>query len=453
MDGKKRKPTSLITVPGVWKDTNGRPFMIDKSNENKYAAGNYDGHLDQTMLALLGVKVMDERGFYDEMMKVLRKDPGSFLKKKSQEWHASLARALSNLPSLSYFQSLPIIPLSDGTWVAASSIRHTFIHLPSDDPAVKIPSGIEIPIVDAEAAADLDRNQLFIRLGILQLEIDHIKSAIIQTHSNPEFKPDALLPTQLVSHAEFMFQNRESDETSPLQLWMASDLGSCRRGTAMYLPSKLPSAASNILPRGAQHTYGFLHPMYLEAGGSAKTEWLKFLRDRLGITTYPRMQARSSLTTIQSDAVHEDFQLIITRLPSQKWLTVLKDGWEFYRSSLEHQSAAVVRFLRTRKVNCTGSPMTEQLCRTYAPINRLTKDFGSVAPFLDIPDANDPNWEPLLDALLVNRNADFNFYLACLRGAKKTGTTPVELIRRIMHELEDECSLASQDRNLAYLLQ
>ncbi|KAM6529162.1 hypothetical protein FALCPG4_007308 [Fusarium falciforme] len=51
--------------------------------------------------------------------------------------------------------------------------------------------------------------------------------------------------------------------------------------------------------------------------------------------------------------------------------------------------------------------------------------------------------KPLLKLLGVKVEADFDFYLASLRHAKNTGNGSVELIRRLMHELEEHGNSSS----------
>ncbi|PKS05647.1 hypothetical protein jhhlp_008166 [Lomentospora prolificans] len=444
IDGRKRKPESLVVVPHYWKDHSGRPFMATKGSSSKFAAGNYEYNSDRAYLNLLGVKFMDEALFYSEMAAVLSNDPASFLATKSKDWHTSFANSIAGIQNKTRWMSLPIIPLSNGKWVAANASPNG-IHFPSSAPELAIPPGIVMHVVDAQAAADPSRRKLYESLHVTELKHIHIVEAIITTHCSAEFKPDALPPSALVSHARFLFNAQGKDgEADPYRsrnlhrnLWIASDLGPCRKGDHMYQPSNAAGAASTILPKGANQQYGFLHPDYLEPNDEKRLEWFAFLRDTLGVNIYPRIKGVHWTSSPSKESVHDDFHLIMNTYPSRKWLTLLRDGWGYYKTFFGCDAPGLTGYMKTCKVDCTGSPSSLPISQTYIPTPRVVKEFGSVAPFLDIHDPQDPRWESLLEVLTVRRGDDFGFYLDCLRGTKRTGTATTDFVRRIMHELED----------------
>ena len=433
--GRKKKPASLIMIPTAWRDPSGRPFMVHRSNKNNLLAGQYDVENDCHCLNVLGVKSMDDYLFHKEMAKVLRGNPASFLRNKTKEWHASFARALVAMIILPGSE-LPLIPLRNGKWVSS---RLGVSYFPNIKSVSTIPEGIDMNIVDPEAAADPDRRKLFVRMGVKDLEDHHISAAIRDTHLDSKFKPDGLRPDVLVSHAEFLFRTRLKDDRKSFHIWMAADLGFCRKSDTMYLPLDVPGAASNVLPKGAHQKYGFLHTTYLKAGGSNKKLWFDYLQNYHNVSVYPRLFNGSPGIEYccPEELVHADFKLILQGSLSQRCLILLREGWEFYKQWLGDQYK-LIAYLRELEVRCTGSVQSERVRHTYMPLDRLTREYGSIAPFLDIPDPQNPRWRPLLKRLLVGMEDDIGFYLKCLSGAKKDDKISSEKIRNIMHEIEDK---------------
>ncbi|RSL91902.1 hypothetical protein CDV31_015378 [Fusarium ambrosium] len=426
MAGHKKQPGNLIMVSEDWRDDDGRPLVMDTNNEDQFLAAKYHDPENEKYLLRLGVKVMSDNVFIDRLIRLLQKCPRSILEEKSNAWHASLARIICQKSLYSRYDtrmsSLPIIPLRGGEWVSRNRDN---VYLPSSSESA-IPEGITMIIVDDEAAADPDRRKLYELLKVPVVTNYHIKVAIVNTHGSWNFNPNALSPTVLASHAEFIYNNGGWSTSLRSRLWVATYLGCCRKGESTYRPDDDdPYSASRMLPKEPNQTYGFLHPAYFEAELSENKAWIKFLYSVLGIWVIPRVC---------------DLEIVLEKYPSQKSLTMLRDRWQIYKDCVGIKELA--EGISSARVKCTGSMTREQIRYTYAPLDHLTKDFGPVAPFIDIPEPEDPRWKPLLKALGVRVEADLDFYLSCLRYAKKSGNGSFELIRRVMHELE-ECGNSS----------
>ncbi|RSL45040.1 hypothetical protein CEP54_014440, partial [Fusarium duplospermum] len=423
MAGHKKRPGDLIMVSEDWRDDDGRPLMMDMDNEDELLAAKYHRPENEKYLLELGVMVMSDAVFSGQLIRLLQKCPWSILESKSNAWHASLARIICQRglysKYYSWMSSLPLIPLRGGEWVDRNRCSGN-VYLPNSSQSV-IPEGVTMMMVDDEAAADPDRRKLYELLEVPELTNDHIKKAIVKNHSHQSFDPNALSPKALVSHAEFIYNNGGWSENLCDCLWVATYLGRCRKGRTTYRPDDDdPYSASRMLPKKPNQTYGFLHPAYFEAGRSENRAWIKFLYNDLGICVIPRIH---------------DLKLVMEEYPSQKWLTMLRDRWQIYKDCVGIKE--LTKAIGSTRVKCTGSMTREQIRYTYAPLDHLMKDFGPVAPFIDLPEPEDPRWKPLLKILGVRVEADFGFYLASLRHAKKSGNGSVELIRRVMHELEE----------------
>ncbi|SPN98451.1 uncharacterized protein DNG_01495 [Cephalotrichum gorgonifer] len=436
--GSKTKPEKVVQVPWYMIDPDGNPFMISDKNKKGLLASGYDPVAYGYGLDVLGVRSMDNNTFYKEMALVLKGREEEFLASQSKEWHAAFARALSKMGYTPGTALIPIIPLQNGKWVNTS----TGVFFPESQSTLPVPKGIQILTVDREAAADPDRRALFSKTGVQDLTDNHINTKIKNTHADNTFDPNSLAPEVLVSHARFLFKMNPRE--TPMSLWMAATEGPCRRAEVMYISSDISGAASSVLPRSASASYGFLHPAYLEADGDPL--WDNYLRNVLKIRIYPRIHITSTgWGPADKDTVHADFNLIMRQLPHQKWLAVLRDGWEFYKEWLEPETTPqshkrvfkLLEYMKDYKVPCTGGIGLERFRNIYMPLERLTRDYGDLAPFLEIPDPLNPLWKPLMTALGVRTRDDVDFYLHCLTSAKRKQGVSGERIRQIMHEIED----------------
>lgn len=441
--GRKTYPSQLVRAPERLCDSTGRPLAMREGNKYKYLAGGYP-ETSASKLHKLGVDHMHVELFYKEMTAILEPSPAKFLSAKPNEWHSSLARALVTMTRPPDVEELPVLPLRDGRWVSSGSQ----VYFPGGLSHTSVPEGIKIDVVDAEAAADRDRRALFVKFGVQYLTDSFVRSAIEETHVSSSQDMLRLPPDVLISHVEFLYRTRDTTKSYvPLSVQMASEEGRSRGGTLMYLPSDVPSAASRLLPRSRTSMYGFLHPAYAAIGRSEEDLWVDFLQKCLGVSIYPRLydSAYNALESQTGSCIHDDFASIMQGFGDNTWLTVFRDGWEFYKEWLggehrslgNHQHGWLKEYLRDSRVRCTGTSDRRRLCETYLLLGDLTVEYDGVTPFLDIPDAHDPRWMPVLECLGVGTSPSVEFYLDCLSGAKDNEKVPVYKIRNIMHKIED----------------
>lgn len=441
--GRKTKACELIRVPKKFCDPTGCPFMMSEGTKHKYVAGGYpETSISKT--DALGAGYMDELLFYTEMTAVLEPNPADFFSPKSNEWHSSLARAMLPILQPLFANELPVIPLRGGKWVSSGSR----VYFPGGVSNTAVPEGIELDIVDAEAAADPHRKALFVKFGVQDLAISFIRAAIETTHSTSFQDTIDLHPDVLVSHVEFLYRTRDATrDTQPMVIQMAADKGPCRSSSAMYLPLNIPSAASGLLPHSRTSKYGFLHPAYAALGQSQEGPWIEYLQNSLLVSIYPRLYDPKFLVlkTEREINVHDDFVYIMSHLRHNTWLTVLKDGWEHYKVFLDkehgalsnHEREKLTKYLSSYKVRCTGTSHPRPLHSTYLPLDGLTAGNSGVTPFLDVPDPHDPRWTPVLKCLGAGMSASVEFYLECLKGAKENEKVSADKIREILHKIED----------------
>lgn len=445
--GTKRKPSDIIRVPAKFRDSAGRPYTMRNKDGDKYLAGTHDkpGAAELGLNALT-LKTMDESLFYEELSAALKGGPADFFASRSQEWHSSFARILIRTERPSSTEPPRVIPLKSGRWVAHGS--STFF----PEGKWPVPEGINVSLVDSEAAANPERRELFLKMGVEELTDKKIRERLCFTHLSETFEPDRWEPEVLVSHAAFFFRTSGNAEFgNPVLIWMAADVGVCRKSDAMYLPSNDASSADSILPRVEGSTYGFLHPAYLQADVPNTALWLEFLQKKFQVSVYPRyFKPRYNLNGSADVNLHDDFRYVMEKLGPNTWLTVLKDGWSFYQawlggvthdplvSNYTYEAKALVKwFSKEYKVSCTASGLLVPLGDTYMPWNHLTAEYGDIGPFVDVPDPHDIRWIPIMECFKIGGEADADFYVSCLSGVKRNPKAPVEKIKQIMHHIED----------------
>ncbi|KAM0323126.1 hypothetical protein ACHAQA_008976 [Verticillium albo-atrum] len=417
--GRKKAPSKLKRVPDLYCDATGRPFMLLRDNDDRYLSPKYSQDQDDMSdLRALGVQNVAPDEFIDSIEKLLQKHHKSFYQDQTKEWHARFSQTLTS-PLLANCgfrrRSLPIIPLRDKTWTSIDKGSAYFADQPD---SALIPDGIKIRVVDPEASSDAARRELFTQMGVANLSRGDVVLKILTTHSDKKFKPDRLKAATLASHSQYLFEAGWLHNISrPQELWFASEIGSCRRGSAMYLPLDIPGAASRLLTKGAHEKYGFLHSSYLEAPVDNKKKWFNFLVDNLLVNIHPRIWNSGKS---KDDYLHDDFTSVVEKKPPMDWMVLLRDGWEYYKTILDVT------------VNVTGALATDR----WQLIARIkTLHWGRLPPFLDLPDPKDPRWVPVLKCLGVPTEPNLTFYIESLKTAKTTDGTSMDMIQKLMAEI------------------
>jgi hypothetical protein len=147
---------------------------------------------------------MSDYAFFLELTSLLRNAVGEF-KAKPNDWHSHLASILIRLPQTysSQLASLPLVPLSDGSWMAA---RGRQILFPSTMAEFELPGGLKLSVVHSGAAADPKRRNLFKLLGVGDLNkkepiIRHIQDLHISNRTNSS----SLSRAALISQIKFLY--------------------------------------------------------------------------------------------------------------------------------------------------------------------------------------------------------------------------------------------------------
>ena len=241
---------------------------------------------------------------------------------------------------------MKIIPLKNGSWISAESGSVLF-PAPSKSPA--IPDGVPVFEIHRDAAADINRENLFRLLGVKSYSTRDICDAIIRSHMDTEFKTNGvpvpeliskLSLSQLISHVQFLMVARwSSTATSRADLLFVAEDGSYHQGSKLYLNSEqaysannlfrdLPSEPSIVLP-SQNYPVQFVHKQYESVLSASVQCWTDWLCQNLGLAVIPRLVKQHSPGS--TFALAEDFEFIIKNKPTSITLTLLREHWGHYK--------------------------------------------------------------------------------------------------------------------------
>jgi hypothetical protein len=251
-DEKLRLGSSLTYVPEKYMDHEGVPLTLTPSKHGVYVSHGYD-HDDIEQLKLLSVTEMDDILFLDHLEAIIKYQHDLF-KSKSPEWHSRLAMVLVKIwespiqaetrrmmfrfrrqeresgsrrrffgkafseilrpidpeaegaedtqLSRERIKKLPIIPLRDGQYVCAANGN---IFFPRESEQWELPGGVNLLVVDSEAARDVPRANLFRVLGVQDINVSRITQLIVTNHSDKSFDPAKIPRVDLISQILFLY--------------------------------------------------------------------------------------------------------------------------------------------------------------------------------------------------------------------------------------------------------
>lgn len=382
-------------------------------------------------MGALGVTKLSDKGFLEDL-KAAFEDNSHEIHLKSDEWHSSLAKALSSLIAKerqhqNAVSALKVIPLNDGNWVSAKSGRIFFSS--GSNSASRVLDGIPISVVDPKAEADYHRHNLFTHLGVRPYESSEICRLILDTHGSSRFKPKELERMHLVSHVKFLFAE-SWPPPEKAKFWFVAEDGTNLQGSELYIdadPTSSLSASSFF--KDARHNYPFLHLDYLAAvDEEKKQDWITYLKKHFNLSTHPRLV--HPLLGSNFD-LSEGFGFIFKNSPASMALRLLRDHWGNYAkwimregyegNQLDNSAKDRLRSaLSKTQVKCLNGQDYPLNTTFILSADASLEDFGrlSTMPILDIEDPKNEGWK-FLEFLGVSVKKHVRLYLFCLEGMEQ----------------------------------
>jgi hypothetical protein len=425
IDGKLVASSLLMAWPVKFCDQKGQPLTATTKSASRYLSQRYSVD-DHENLAVFGVQEVADKDFVQELSIFMKDDPASFCNRTS-EWHSNLARALAPICSDSQLfpriERLKLIPLRDKRWV---SLKEDKIFFPGDH-GLTVPDGINMLVVDEDAAAEPFQRHLCLLLGVQDFSVVRLCQYIVSVHNDPKFNPRTVSNSALLSQALFLFNAGYVLDKSE-KFWCVQECGTRRCcASTLYLPSEEPLSTS-ILLGGEKNKYHFLHSTYVDAVPNNQDRWYNWLVGSLRIAIYPRLVLATGKDGFR---VSDDFDWLLLTKPSADILLLLRDQWQIYAPFVEDDGKTKEGFRSRRNirerlsllsVKCRDG-ITRQARNTYIPNNQLVSAAKGCVAFVDVPNPEDRRWETVSYALGIGLKDDLEFYLQALQTLKLRNPT------------------------------
>ena len=423
--------------------------MMSPQTSHGYLSSRYL-ESDIQYLDVIGVKEMSEFVFFLELKSLLLNSMDKF-KAKSNAWHSHLATILMRLSQQhsSQLRDLTLVPLSDNSWVAAGCRQILF---PANKAEFELPGGLELSVVDSAAASDPERRKMFKYLGVGDLEqepvVRHIEDLHLKSNSS------SITHAALVSQIKFLYSAGWKNPTFQ-RFWFTSESGQRLRGLQLYQDSSKPHSATKYF--GAYRSkFRFIHKDYMAAVGANRDMWTRWLEERMGVATIPRLVTPTSYRGFK---LSEDFEFVIKNFPSSDVLLLLRENWEEYYKYLDPNQAkrwngeyldsafastegstcafALKKKIGSMLVTCTTGKK-HRLDTTFLPSKELLIASQDGAPFVDISDGNDTRWQ-VLETLGVSVKVDVSFFLHCLERLQAERSDDGARVEKLLNMIQLRC--------------
>ena len=404
--GTFERPENLTHVPSYFTEGNSPPvpLLVTNNNFRCFLATQYD-YRD---VSPLGVQQLSVQDFLADLRRHLQRNP-NVIHAKSQEWHSRIAQAIRNKASWNDVQNIEIIPLGDGTWTSAS--RGTF-YFPELGEGLEVPPRINISVIAQDAAEDPARRAMYQWLGGENLNISEVCRLVLDQYER--FDPRwGWNREDVISHAWYLFRvSRTCTVQNPARL-LFREQGTSHMldARSLYLDLGEDFHVGEFFPEGSSLVRK-LDPAYIsKASPGLLSDWVEWLRG-LGMWSIPRLSnsvfgGRRPLTP--------EFKCILERVPSQRFLQLLKTHWEIYRPYFSEDNR---RELEEALVECLDGTR-HKLKDVFLPRPPLLEEpFAlNTLHFLDVA-GDGESWKNLGD-LGVGTRANFRFYTTILKRIKQ----------------------------------
>ena len=438
--GRRRSLTQLHHVDPGMRDGHGEPLLRDASPElylsNKYALSDIDILRDYGMSKIAVDQILDlvEQDLKDANSRV--RSPSM-----SSDWNTKMAMLLSSPFLLSPFnryrayatrrvKNMAVIPLQDGSWTSANSEGGRIIFTTAK--GVGIPRGTSLRLVCSKAEGDPERSKLFDHLGVLHVDVDTVRDAVLLRHHQLRTKGGRMDTNLFVEHLRFLYltdhlsTDPKKSQKDVLVHNRNAELRAPHR-IVVYLPDDHEFGAQKIyetlrqrVPKPEILPFSFLHPSFLEhipaTPFGASREWRQWLLDYVDLERFVPLIKRdpnselglSSAVTLVSEHCPE----LLLGLLGHNW----PNGGVWIVDNQELKDK-----LKKTKVPCLQGQMTS-LDETYLPFadlkersERFLEGIGH-SPLLQLPETIDRGsyslkWGFLEKHLGVRTDDDMDFYL------------------------------------------
>lgn len=416
------KPNALAYVPQEFRDNTSTPLTLTKVTAARYLAPKYPAW-EVNFLIDLGVQHLSPIDFLQDLG-----DLGPSFPTKLAQWHSQLAKALLPLVSNEHYRciitKMKLIPLRTGNWVCIE--RHPVYFLCGAH-GLNIPSGVELFVVDPEAANNCWRRKLFEQLGVKECDTFEVCRAIVGGYCGKPFHPLMLTRQELVAQATYLYE-RNWKTAEAIQFWFATANGGYAQGSKAYIREPVDEGSPqrrvyDIL----QAKFAFLHDDYTAAVPRADNKWRNWLTTSFGVSSLPRLIKALPSRWGDDIKLSEEIEFLFAEGDTSDVLWFLREHWNDYSKFLEYElfpnislqlKSKFYEALGSLNVTCRNS-RSAPLRDTLLPSLDYKMELLPNICILDIQDPKGPSWS-FLESLGVTVESNVRYYVHCLELLRNT---------------------------------
>jgi hypothetical protein len=408
--GRVRPPKNLMFMDWAH-DHESKPMF---GSECDYVSSDYPNEVHKA-LSSMGVTAPTWEWLCEELQKL--HDEGSLEEKlHSAQWSSNLARvileSLDRKGSTSHARdlgSIPLIPLSDGTWRHAPS-EDDPIYFPASE-ETSIPPGLPLSLVEKGAAKCPERKRLFQYLGVNDCNVSSVIERILDYHT----KLSSANGHHVIAQVRYLYKFKDHLKPGAMRKILFScsrPTGGLRKGISTYADTS-PGGELRKLFTGCGEVRFLDERYFVDLEPKEKVIFAKWLRKTAGVALAPRLISSSGYT-------HTDFKWLLDNR-SGRILAVLRQYWNHYKQNI---TPVVEDTIANHEFLCV-SGSTTVLSKTLVPLSVLiekTQKFAEAdqCDFLSLPNDKPENWM-FLSELGVNLEDGLDYYLwvLCQPGFQK----------------------------------
>lgn len=466
------RPATLKHVNKKLCDSGGQPFTLYSSTAARYLSTRYPP-MTISVIKDLGVLDLTYSDFLEDLQEMITADPTNFQSRPSQ-WHSELCKTLlhflDNKKLRARLSKIPVIPLSNGTWVTPSTYPKPVLER-EDNKLDDFTMSDIFPTVDYSATTSDIRQTFFRALGIVPIDTSQLCRRICEEHSSTTFNPEKWSRSQLITHARVLFRHKWSPVHDDVDLWFATSSDRRCRGSQLYIEGNheqgTPSARIFHL---VQQAFPIIHPDYLQSlssgsangsdstlrigeypakllpGCSEEAEWITYLTERLLVSRVPRLiDVTRGSNDEKSFSLSDVFKHIFQNGHIADVVSVLDDNWRFYSQWIDPDKSQQQSEREKMQTSRLVSSIGKVLVRTTQQTSLLSLTFipgldeqidGTILPTLDLTTPVQKSLRHRLGLLGVTVDNDLRFYLACLRALKDQPRPDFDTIAHIYEQID-----------------
>jgi hypothetical protein len=402
-------PSSLTYVQPEYRDDSGDPFTLGEHTAFRYLSTNYP-HWEVDHLIFLGVSAQTTMEFLADLQILFNSTV-----QKPATWHTQLAEAvlplLCNTRYLEKISHVKLIPLRGGGW---ASMREGPIYFSC---TTRMPEGLEMKIVDAEAEKDVSRRNLFRCLGVKNCGSSQLCYAIISSHCSGLYAPSLTL-AESVSQITYLY-SREWTRSETSHFWLATTNGDFRLGSDIHIrPSAKDNSIHQRIYDSLQNDVPLLHDSYAAAMSTFDHRWRVWMSTSFDVCLAPQLVRMIPGSKFEPTP---EMKSLFVNGNSRDVLLFLRDHWSIYSRWIEDKASStaaptvynsVRECLGQLQMRCRNG-LTVAMHNTFLPSLDSEVEMNQKICILDVPEQTVLSWS-FLEFFGVTVKVDVQYYVHCL---------------------------------------